>query len=400
MMQHLIFFFILGIDVIVLFFQIDNLSISSSETHILYEENSFLSYVFNFILSIFGNNDYALRIPIIIIHLMSAVLFYSISKHYLKTTRDQLWLLLLFVMLPGTLSAAIVFSHAFLVLLGLLLYIYLDQKYPAKYTNILLLFYTFIDGGFAYLLLGILVYNIFVKDYRNIAFNFVLLLISAYLYRLQIYGIPSGHFLDTIGVYSAIFTPIIFVYVVYSLYRKYLADKIDKVWYIATTTLIFSLLLSFRQRLDIEYFAPYLIIALPLAAQTFVHSYRVRLKMFRKRYKTIFVLSFIFLILNTLVVLFNKTIYAYLEDPKKHFAYNMYVAKELAQNLKEMNIECVDTDLKMQQRLQFYNISKCATNFLEEVSLSHENHSDVTISYKSQPVYRANVTKINIKDPN
>ena len=126
-----------------------------------------------------------------------------------------------------------------------------------------------------------------------------------------------------------------------------MADKIDKVWYIATSTLIFSLLLSFRQRLDIEYFAPYLMIALPLAAQTFTHSYRVRLKMFRKRYKTIFVLSFVLLILNTLLVLFNKTIYSFIEDPKKHFAYNMYVAKELAYELKAMNIYCVDTDLKM-----------------------------------------------------
>jgi hypothetical protein len=398
MIQRLIFFLILGIDVTILFFQIDNLSISSSETYVLYEENSFLSYVFNFIISVFGNNDYALRVPIIIIHLISVLLFYSISQHYLKNTRDRLWLLLLFVMLPGTLSAALVLSHAFLVLFGLLLYIYLDQKYPSKYTNILLVLYAFIDGGFAYLLLGVLVYNIFMKDYKNIVFNLVLLAVSAYLYRLQIYGVPSGHFLDTIGVYSAIFTPIVFIYLVYSLYRKYLADKIDKVWYIATSTLIFSLLLSFRQRLDIEYFAPYLMIALPLAAQTFTHSYRVRLKMFRKRYKTIFVLSFIFLILNTLVVLFNKTIYSFIEDPKKHFAYNMYVAKELAYELKAMNIYCVDTDSKMQQRLYFYNIDKCTTNFLEEVSLSHKNRSDVTISYKERPVYRANVTKINTKD--
>ncbi|QOP40795.1 hypothetical protein FJR03_03170 [Sulfurimonas marina] len=397
MIQKFIFFLILGIDVTILFFQIDNLSVSSAETYILYEENSFLSSLFNFLLATFGNNDYTLRIPIILIHLISTLLFYEISKKYVATTRNRLWLLLLYVMLPGTLSAAIVLSHAFLILFGLLLFIYLDQRFPTKYTNPLLLVYAFIDGGFAYLLLGVLIYNIFVKDYKNIVYNLILLTISAYMYRLQIYGVPSGHFLDTIAVYSAIFTPIVFVYLVYALYRKYLADKIDKVWYIATSALIFSLLLSFRQRLDIEYFAPYLMIALPLAAQTFIHSYRVRLKMFRKRYQTIFVLSFLFLFLNTLIVLFNKPLYRFIDNPKKHFVYNMYVAKELAQELKNMNINCINTDFKMQQRLQFYGIEKCSDYILKEIDLEGNRDANVTISYKTRAAYKGSVTKVNIK---
>lgn len=397
MMQKLILFLILGIDVTILFFQIDNLSISSAETYVLYKENSFLSTVFNFLLANFGSNDYTLRIPIIVTHLVSSVLFYSISAKYLKKTRDRLWLLLLYVMLPGTLSGAIVLSHAFLILFGLLLFIYLDQRLPTKYTNVLLFVYAFIDGGFAYLLLGVLVYNIFSKDYKNIIYNLILLAISAYLYRLQIYGVPSGHFLDTIAVYSAIFSPIVFVYLVYALYRKYLADKIDKVWYIATTALIFSLILSFRQRLDIEYFAPYLMIALPLAAQTFVHSYKVRLKMYRKRYKVIFVLSFLFLFLHTLLVLFNKNLYAVLENPKKHFAYNMHIAKDLAKELQERDIRCVETDYKMQQRLKFYGIDECSEYSLKELPLDENKPNSVTISYNGYTVYRVYVTKIHIK---
>ncbi|MFT7861100.1 MAG: hypothetical protein ABXS93_09250 [Sulfurimonas sp.] len=397
MTHRLILSLILGVDAIILFFQIGNLSVASSETYILYQEHSFLSSFFNLLFSLFGTNDYVLRVPIIILHLLTALLFYAIANKYLKRDRDRLWLLLLFVMLPGTLSAAIVLSHAFIVLFGLMLYVYLDQRYPVKYTNVLLLLFAFLDGGFAYLLLGLLIYNIFEKDLKNIFFNLVLLAISAYLYRLQIYGIPSGHFLDAIGVYSAIFTPIVFVYVVYALYRKYLADNIDKVWYISTTALIFSLLLSFRQRLDIEYFAPYLMLALPLAAQTFTHSYRVRLKMFRKRYKTIFVLSFIMLAFHTLLVLFNKSLYGYLDDPRKHFAYNMYVAKDLANELKAKGIVCVDTSSSMQPRLKFYGVAKCSSYFLEELPLDREEGTDVTISYKSKVVYRGSVTKIYTK---
>ena len=153
MIHQFIFFLILGIDAILLFFQIDNLSISSSEAYILYEENSFLSVIFNLFISVFGSNDYTLRIPIILLHILSVFLFYSISTQYLKNTRDRLWLLLLYVMLPGTLSASLVLSHAIIVLFGLMLFVFLDQRFSSKYTNILLGVFAFLDGGFAYLFL-------------------------------------------------------------------------------------------------------------------------------------------------------------------------------------------------------------------------------------------------------
>lgn len=395
MIYKFIFFLILGIDVTILFFQISNLSISSSELDLIYKEHSYISYLYHTLFNLFGSNDYTLRIPIIVMHIIDVYLFYEISKKYIKLQRERIWLILLFVMLPGTLSSALVLSHASFVLLGILFYIYLDQRIDSKYTNALLIIYTFIDGGFAYLILGVFIYNIFSKEYKSIFLNGLLLAISAYLYKLHIYGVPSGHFLDAIAVYSAIFTPIIFVYIVYSLYRSYLSDKIDKLWYVTTTTLIFSLLLSLRQRLDIEFFAPYLMIALPIAAQIFTHSYNVRLKMFRKRYKTIFVLSFLFLFANTLVVLFNKSLYGFIENPKKHFAYNMYVAKELASQLKQKDIICVTTNNKMQERIKFYGIEKCSDYTLKEISIKKESHSNVTISYNKRVVYRAIVTKIH-----
>jgi len=216
------------------------------------------------------------------------------------------------------------------------------------------------------------------------------------MYGLNISGVPSGHFLDTIGVYSAIFTPVVFIYICYALYRGYLNDENDKIWYISSSVLLLSLLLSFRQRVALELFAPYLILSLPLAAKTFAHSYRVRLKNFRKGYRSIFVLAFIFLIFNALIVMFNKELYLVLDNPKKHFAYKMHIAKELAQKLKDKKIFCVTTDKKMQKRLRFYSISKCSETLLQEIKRDAEN-SDVTISYKGKILYKANVTKINNK---
>jgi len=397
MKYKIILFLILGIDALVLFFETSHISISSSGASLLYGDFSFLQLLVKTSLNIFGHNDFGLRFIFITMHILSAFLIYLISKRYLKSERNRIWLVLTFVLLPGVVSSAIMVNHAGFIIFGLLLYLYLEEKLPPTLMNILLFFYALVDVGFVYLFLGLALYNLFHKKKADFIYNIGLFFLSSYLYGFDIYGFPRGHFLDTIGVYSAIFNPIIFIYIFYVLYRRYLADKRDKLWYISSTALLFSLLISFRQRVDIEHFAPYLIIALPLAAQTFASSYRVRLKEHRNGYKAIFVVSFVLLILNTLLVFFNKEIYLVLDNPKKNFAYNMHIAKELAQELKDKGYSCVSTDKKMQMRLRFYEIGKCKENRLQEMSLQTKKAADVTIRYKNKVLYRAVVTKLNSK---
>lgn len=397
MKYKIILFIILGLDAFILLFQTTQISISPSEASLLYGNASFLQQLVKLSLTTFGQNDFGLRAIMIFFHLLSAWLLYEISAKYLTQKRNRLWLVAIFVLLPGVISSAVVVSHAGFIIFGLFFYIYLSQKLNGYYINILLLMYALLDGGFVYLFLGLALYYLFQKNKILFFYNIFLMGVSIYIYGLNISGIPSGHFLDTIGVYSAIFSPIVFIYIFYALYRGYLNDESDKIWYISSTVLLFSLLLSFRQRVEIELFAPYLILALPLAAKTFEHSYRVRLKNFRKRYRIIFVLAFIFLIFNTLLVLFNKELYLLIQNPKKHFAYNMHIAKELANSLKSMNIFCVNTNEDMQRRLKFYSIDKCDENILTETDVNSVGPRSVTVSYKDKVLYRANVTKVNNK---
>ncbi|MEA2073543.1 MAG: hypothetical protein U9O86_08160 [Campylobacterota bacterium] len=343
----------------------------------------------------FGQNDFGLRFVMILFHLMSVVLIYLISIPYISLQRNRLWLLLVFVLLPGVVSSAVVINSAGMIIFGLLFFVYIYDKTPQLFSNILLLIFALIDIGFAYLFLGLFIF--FIKEKQHLLTLYVLglYIVTSLLYGFNIFGYPKGHFLDTIGVYSAVFTPIIFIYLTYSLYRRYLTSSIDMIWYITSTTLLLSLALSFRQRIPIEDFAPYLIIALPLAAQSFISSYRVRLKIFRIRYKLAFVISFILLISNTFIVFFNKELYTVIDNPQKHFAYKMHVAKELAAELEKMNLKCVNTDKKMQQRLYFYNIDYCEENILEESSINGDERLSVTIRYKKTDLYKANVTNLN-----
>ena len=395
MIHRYIFFFILGVDACILFFQTYNISISSDEASLLYGNFSFLQLLIQNSLNVFGQNDFGLRFVMIFFHLMSVILMYAISKRYIYHERDRLWLILVFILLPGVMSSAIVVNNAGMVIFALLLFIYLEQKLPQPFLTILLFLYSVIDIGFAYLFLGLLIYYIFEKRKLLALYSFFLYGLTSYLYGFDAFGSPTGHFLDTIGVYSAVFSPIIFIYICYILHRRYMTSKIDIVWYIASTALILSLVLSFRQRIAIEHFAPYLIIALPLVAQSFISSYRVRLKMFRKSYRLIFVTSFVFLVFNTIIVSFNKELYYFIEEPKDHFAYNMHIAKELSNRLNKIDVKCVKTDEKMQERLKFYNITYCENNILREMTFSDKKTENVTISYKNNALYRANVTKLN-----
>ncbi len=397
MIKRYIFVIILLIDTIVLLAQTTNLSISYAEALILYGDSSFLKFLVNSSVAIFGHNDFALRLPMIIMHLLSVMILYDISKKYLSSQRDRIWLVLLYILLPGVISSALVVNSAGLVIFGLFLFVYIYEKYSLFLVNILLFSYLFVDSGFIYLYFGMSVYYIYNKQKYQSLFNFILFLSSVYMYGIEAGGFPTGHFLDLIGVYSTIFTPFIFIFIFYALYRRYLTNQTNYIWYISSTTLVFSILLSLRQRVMVEHFAPYLMIALPLVAQTFVQSYKVRLKMFRTKYRIIFLASFIFLAFNYLVVLFNKELYLLIDNPKKHFAYKSHVASKLAQKLKQENIDCVSTDKKMSLRLSFYGIKYCDENILEEKDLNDKNSSNVTISYKGKKLYTASVTKINKK---
>ncbi len=396
MRYRYILFLILLVDISILFFETSNLSISYEEASLYYGSLSFLQLLVHTSTSLFGQNDFGLRFVMICFHLLSVILIYLISIEYIPSIRNRLWLVIVFILLPGVVSSAIIVNSAGFIIFSLLLFIYLNKKKNQYILNILLLLYSIIDVNFIYLFFALFIYYSVEEKKKNSSFYMIFLIIlTAIIHKFDIYGIPKGHFLDVLGIYSAIFTPVIFIYIVYTLYRKYLTSKVDIIWYISSIVFLLSLILSFRQRVAVEYFAPYLIISLPLATQLFISSYRVRLKIFRKRYKFIFIISFIFLLFNTLTVFFNKDLYLFMDNPKKHFAYNMHIAKDLAFHLKEKGINCVSTDYKMQKRLKFYNINKCSENILIETSLKSKKVSNVTISYKGKVIYKAYVTNIN-----
>jgi hypothetical protein len=394
MRERALFLLLVGINFLVLLLEIKGLSISYNEAKILYAHTpSLLASLITFSLHLFGQNDYALRLPMIGLHMVSVVLLYQISRHYVSRSSDRLWIVLIYILLPGVTSAALVVDNAGVIIALLFLFVYLYLTFE-RFALILLPLMILVDPSFVYLFFGLILFGIYRKEYVLSLIGSVALIVSLSVYGIHIGGLPESRFLDVLGVYTAIFSPIVFIYLFYVLYRRMIAREWDLIWMIAMSAFMASLLLSFRQKVEVQSFAPYLLIALPLAAQTFLHTYRVRLREFRKRYRFLFYSAFILLLINALTVFFNHYLYRFIKKPTHHFSYSMHVAKELAQELKSNQIRCVDAkNDKLQLRLRFYGITHCENNRLEDKP--HSNSKKVTISYSQKPIYEIYVTKIN-----
>jgi hypothetical protein len=386
-------FLLLTIDALLLLFFSSSLSLTYHGAKLLYAEDpTAMTRIIRASLALFGQNDVALRLPMILMNLVSALLLYGIAKPYAKNDRERLWLVAIFLMLPGIISASLLVDSAALTVLGLFGYLYAFQRFGHRADGLLLLL-LWLSPSFMLLFFGLAVHAARVKDWRYFSLYGLLVLVALWLYGFNTGGLPENRFLDTIGLYAAVLSPFVFIYMVYVLYRRFVTKRTDRIWSIVASVFLLSIALSFRQRIGIEVFAPYLMAALPLGMQTFSRSYRIRLRPFRKRYRLLFTLAVGFLVLNAAAVFLNKAAYPYLESPSHYFAHKAHVAKELAQALKAQRIRCAKLDNeRMQLRLRFYGIERCGEAYVS--SREDADAIPVTIRYFHTAVAKYYVTKI------
>ncbi|PHR55707.1 MAG: hypothetical protein COA44_09635 [Arcobacter sp.] len=384
---------LVGMHTLLLLFFTSQLSISYYEANIFFNETSLLHYIIRLSTFVFGQNDLGLRLPMIFMHAVGAFLYYDISKSLFKKQSDKLWNVLIYLLLPGINSAGIMVDGAGLVLFLLLvfLFIYKHKRHLAYY---LLPIYVFIDASFAFMYLGFIFYSM---DKRNTKLLFASILLfgaSMYFFGIDIGGHPKNYFLSTLGIYAAIFSPIVFIYLIYALYRWGVKEERTLLWYLGSTAFLFSMLLSFRQQMKLEELAPYIIIATPIMVKTFLSSYRIRLREFRKQYRMLLIVGMTFLFLSTLSIFLNKGLYLFISKPSNHFVYKNHIAKELSIELKKMDIHAVITrSERFQLRLKYYGIEKGYEINLEKVKPSLKSQS-VTISYIGVKTAKYYVTKL------
>lgn len=353
-----IFLFFYFLVVCALVYNANSLSISYKEAVNFFINNSLLSIITNFSTSLFGQNDIALRLPFLLLYIGSMYLMYKLTENFFKKEIDRYVNLAVFCILPGLLSASLLVNSAIITTFFILLYLYV-YKLTKKHCYLLLILFLFIDNSFAIFFLALFFYSLKERDNTLLISSLVLFGISMGIYGFDTQGKPKGFLVDTFAIYASIFSPLLFIFFFYSIYRTGFKEKRTLIWYISTTSLFFSLLFSFRQRIYIEDYAPFVIIFLPYMIKLFFHSLRVRLKQFRRRHYLLTSITLFILSINVLLTLYYKPLYLFMEEPKKHFAYKYNFVKELAQKLKEKNINYINSeDEKLLLRLKFYGIEE------------------------------------------
>lgn len=358
---------LLVLDLIALFFGISTLSISEDEAKIYFDGDGLLHHLTHFSTFVFGQNDLALRLPFVLFHFLSCILLLLLTKKYTKTKSDEILALALFILLPGTVASALLVHEAGFVIFFTLL-ILCAYEYEKKWIFYpLFILSLFLDKSFNILFLTFFLYGIYKKNAFLSLFSLALCIANLNLYGFDTGGHPRGYFLDTLGIFTVCFSPLIFLYFLYVLYRLSFQKNRPLLWFLMSTSFIFCSLLSLRQRLFLEDFLPFCVICTPLLVKTLMHSYRVRLPQFRLKYKIFMESCGIFLLFCYFIMINNQFLYHIIATPSTHFAYNYHLAKELSEELKKNGIKELRVSKKLQKRLKFYGIEDSNTFYLKTI---------------------------------
>ena len=354
------FFWLFGLfflSLSALLWLLSTLSISHNEAQEFFNPQHFCGFVSSYSAKILGQNDWSLRLPFLLLHFCNAFLMYYFARDFLKHSNDAVFCTLLFLLLPGVNAAALLVSNSGIVIcLTLILCIWVQKNDTIPYG--LLLIMAFIDRSFALVFIALIFYGIERKQTLLIFLSLGFFALNMYCFGLEIGGRPKGYFLDSNGHLMLIFSHLLFLYFLYTLYRYFNQSKRPLIWYIASVALGFIWLLSLRQRVQTEFFAPLLIVAIPLMVNLYFSGLRVRLPQFRARYTIPFLATFLVLLLCSGMLFLSKPLFVLFPTANEHFAFRHFIAKEVAQALHSQGIKRVKTEAKMQERLKFYGISQ------------------------------------------
>lgn len=306
------------------------------------------------------------RIFFIFSAFLAILFFYEFARRYFQKRdndyEDAYLATLIFMLLPGIITGSVLSNIAILVLPLVLLFVLLYERKHFALLPFIMLILFFIHDASIIFFIAIMLYGLIHKD-KKLAITATTFLIAFIILAkgIEIGGRPSGHFIDIFGLYAAVFSPLVFLYFFYIMYRTFLRETKTLIWYISFTALIFSLLLSIRQKVHISDFAPYVTISIVLMLDIFNNSIRVRLPEFKKKYKLSFNIIVGTLLLSASIIFLHQLIFYINKNPKEYFANRAYRPYILSKELKDRGIECYNSKRSREQyQLMYYGINSCS----------------------------------------
>jgi hypothetical protein len=302
-----------------------------------------------------------IRVFFLLIGFLSIFLYYYVTRIYLEREDDRRLATAIYMLLPGIITALTLANISILVIPVVLLFLLAyDRGWLWAQALLMLILFVIHDASVVFFI-SIFIYAILRKKISLMMLSGFFLILSAVTLRgVEIGGRPAGYFPDLFGLYAALFSPLLFIYFFYTMYRILLREEKNILWYISFFALVASLLLSVRQRVHLTDFAPYVVISVVLMLDTYYRSLRIRLPEYRRWYRVGFVSVMLVLVLSSLTIVFHKVFFSLMDNPKKHFAAKLYEPYWLAEKLKKEGIYCYDIfDSRVTTQLRFYGIESC-----------------------------------------
>ena len=344
------------------------LPIGPHEAWVFYEDQGILGYLSHLCEGCF-ENQLDFRLPFLVSGMVNIMLFYQMSKSYFKEPKDSYLSTTIFALLPGIITSAVIVNIAVLVItlvLGFIIFYEKRQLFLQSFTMILLLF---VHDASVIFFIAVAIFAAFKRNHYLFYLSIFLSAMALLVFNgLDIGGTPKGKFLELFGLYMALFSPLVFLYFFYALYRIWLKEKKDILWYISFTAFVFSIFLSFRQQVIMTDFAPYVIVSVVLMVVIYHKTLHVRLPQFQKNYKLGYQLIMGSLVLSSLAILFHALLFDIISDKRKHFAYPFYEPYWISMELREIGQNCYTAkNQRIQDQLRYYGIGVCKESTVPKI---------------------------------
>ena len=356
-----------------LIYLINGASISYKEALLLEQNKALIARLANLSISHFGTNDFALKLPNLLFHALNLVLIYLISNRLLKYKGDSVLCVVIYAIIPGVIMQGSIVNDTIIMLSLVLLLCYIELCGRIRFLIYLLIFCGALISKSAVVLCVALFFYALFKDKNadstflqnriaNFKANAPLAIFSAicfalnlYIYGTDISGRPQGRFLDIFAEFALLYSPLLFVYFIYTIYRNFAKYRANLLLFVSGTSLLVSVILSIRQDVDKEIYMFMSLCGIPLMIRQMLSDMRLRLPEFRLNYKRRFIIVIAVLVLEAGLLIFSKQIYIASNDSDM-FLSQFYLAKEIAFELKKRDISRVSMGGRMQKRLEFYGI--------------------------------------------
>ncbi len=336
------------------------LPIGTHEAVIFYTNEGILKTFTHLAEGWFGNSlDF--RLPFVLLGLLNIFLFFLMSKEYFKKIEDSYLATTIFALLPGIITSAILVNIAVLVITLVMAFLIFNAKKLVWLQGFVAILLLYLHDASIIFFISLAIFSAFKRDYLLFTISSLLIAISfVYFNKLQVNGHPYGEFLELFALYAALFSPLVFIYFFYALYRIWLREEKDILWYIAFTAFAISILLSLRQQVIMTDFAPYVIVAVVLMVMIYQRTLNVRLPQFQKSYRFGFKIVMTSLIFSALLIILHKPLFLFYSDKTKHFAYAFYEPYWQSMELEEIGQNCYTAkQAKVQFQLKYYGIEAC-----------------------------------------